>query len=54
MRIGMPTEAALMAAGSIAQMACRVDIGKKTLISADKVPDSGKARINCKGRTGTL
>ncbi|MDP2295989.1 MAG: hypothetical protein Q8M24_11070 [Pseudolabrys sp.] len=42
---GMPTGAAVLAAGSIAQMDCRVDIGKSTLVSTVRIADQGKVSV---------
>jgi hypothetical protein len=42
---GMPTATALLAAGSIAQMACRVVIGKTTLVSTARMTDQGEVRV---------
>ncbi len=43
---GKPTGAATVAAGSIAQMVSRANIGERTLVSTVRVADFGKVRVN--------
>lgn len=43
---GKPPAVALVAAGSIAQMVCNVDIGERTLVSTTKIADFDEVRVN--------